>query len=111
MSYDCAMGSRHPPQRFSRTSIRFECAGDMRARVAASVEELVQIIREFRPTAIEIPDLVPASTPVDTVLSADWQWRARLRLALRRADMRIADSYLTPRLDQFTLRVVCRSLQ
>lgn len=99
------------PVLFGKTSIRFYCGSERQTRVVSSVEELAQAIADLRPTGLEVPDLIPVSASAGRVLSADWQWRARLQLALQGVGMKMADSYLTPHLDQFTLWIECQSIE
>ena len=96
---------------FGRTSIRLYCGSERQTRAVSSVEELAQAIADLRPTGLELPDLIPVSASTGIVLAADWQWRARLQLALQRVGMKMADSYLTPHLDQFTLWIECQSIE
>lgn len=101
------MSSGDVHAQFWPTEVRLWRCGTVQTRVVGSIGDVERAIVAVGPDTIEVIDLVPVETPVDLVLAADWQWRARLRLALGTAGMNIENSYLTPRLESYTLSVEC----
>lgn len=95
---------------FSPTPIHLEFAGGRHTRLVDSMEELGLAVAEAMPHRLEVPRLVSTAESQDAVLRADWQWRTRLQIALRSAGMSVTNSYLSPRLGQFSLLLECKPI-
>lgn len=98
------MHSNASSDRFPPVLIRLIRADGVQSSNVSDSQELSRLLLRMRPTDLEILDLAEPARDHGVVLAADALWRDRMTTLLAGLGACVSNCYLTPRMEQFTLR-------